>query len=91
MAAGPEYEERDRLLRLRAEMKLPGEAWLLFQLEPKNGGTRIVQKALFAPRGLAGLAYWYLLYPVHRVIFSGLIRQIARRSTLPPNDVPPRP
>jgi uncharacterized protein YbjT (DUF2867 family) len=82
--------ERDRLLRLRAEMKLPGEAWLLFQLEPKNGGTRIVQKALFAPRGLAGLAYWYLLYPVHRVIFSGLIREIARRSALTPNDVPRR-
>ncbi len=83
--------ERDRLLRLRAEMKLPGEAWLLFQIEPKNGGSRIVQKALFAPRGLLGLAYWYLLYPVHRVIFSGLIREIARRSAPSLDPAPNRP
>lgn len=72
--------EPDRLLRLYAEMRLPGEAWLQFQVEPSETGCRLVQKALFAPRGLPGLAYWYALYPAHRVIFSGLIREIARRA-----------
>lgn len=75
--------ERDRLLRLRAEMKLPGEAWLQFQVEPARTGSRLVQRALFAPRGLSGLLYWYVLYPAHRVIFSGLIREIARRAEAP--------
>lgn len=72
-----------RLLRLRAEMRLPGEAWLQFQVEPSGTGSRLVQKALFAPRGLAGLLYWYALYPAHRLIFSGLIREIARRAEAP--------
>lgn len=74
-----EAVEPDRLLRLRAEMKVPGLAWLQFQAEPIEAGrTRLVQTAFFAPKGLAGLLYWYLLYPVHGLIFSGLIRRLAQ-------------
>jgi len=72
--------EPDRLLRLRAEMLVPGSAWLQFEVRPEGPGSELVQSAFFAPRGLAGLAYWYLLYPIHRLIFSGMISELARRS-----------
>ena len=56
--------EDGRLLRLRSEMKVPGLAWLQFTAEPGGSGSaRLVQTAFFAPKGLPGLAYWYLLYP----------------------------
>ena len=72
-----EAVEPGRLLRLRAEMKVPGKAWLQFKVTPlDDGGTRLEQTAFFAPKGLAGLAYWYVLYPIHRIIFSGLIDRI---------------
>jgi uncharacterized protein YbjT (DUF2867 family) len=68
----------NRLLRLRAEMRTAGGAWLQFECEPRgDGSTRLVQTAYFAPRGLAGHLYWYGLYPVHKVIFSGTIRRLA--------------
>jgi uncharacterized protein YndB with AHSA1/START domain len=71
----------DRLLRLRAEMKVPGEAWLQFEVAPHDGDqTLLSQTAIFAPKGLSGLLYWYALYPVHALIFSGLVDQIARRA-----------
>lgn len=66
------------LLRLRAEMKVPGHAWLQWETVPEGSGTRLVQTALFAPTGLWGVLYWYSLYPVHKVIFSDLINAIAR-------------
>jgi len=70
-----------RLLRLRAEMKVPGRAWLEFQVEPLDAASsRLSQTASFAPHGLTGLLYWYLLYPVHGFIFSGLAKQLARRA-----------
>ncbi len=73
--------ETDRLVRLRAEMKLPGSAWLQFEIEGADGGTaHLVQTAVFQPRGLAGLFYWYALYPFHAWIFGGLIEAIARRA-----------
>ena len=73
--------EPDQRLLLRAEMKLPGRAWLQFEAHPFQGGrTRLVQTAFFAPKGLLGLAYWYLLYPIHRLIFAGMIRSLAQRS-----------
>lgn len=73
-----EAVEPDRLLRLRAEMKLPGVAWLQFKAEPlENGFTYLVQEAFFAPKGLFGFLYWYVLYPFHRLIFSGMIRNLA--------------
>jgi uncharacterized protein YbjT (DUF2867 family) len=76
-----EAVEPDRLLRLRAEMKVPGRAWLEFKVEPVDARTsRLSQTAFFAPRGLAGLLYWYLLYPIHAVIFSGMARALARRA-----------
>ena len=68
----------NRRLRLRAEMKLPGRAWLDFQVEPRARGASIRQTAIFDPIGLAGLAYWYFLYPVHALIFGSMLRRIAR-------------
>ncbi|HEX9016858.1 MAG TPA: SDR family oxidoreductase [Chloroflexota bacterium] len=76
-----EAVEPNHLLRLRAEMKLPGKGWLQFEAVPEpNGRTRLIQTAYFVPKGLMGLAYWYLLYPIHSAIFSGMIREIARRA-----------
>lgn len=70
----------DRRLRLRAEMKTPGRAWLEFEMFPEGKGTRLVQRALFEPRGLPGVLYWYALYPLHRRIFSDLVRAIAAKA-----------
>ncbi len=71
--------EPDRLLHLRAEMKLPGRAWLQFEATPlSGGGCRIRQTAIFDPVGLFGLLYWYGLYPLHFLIFREMLRGIAR-------------
>jgi hypothetical protein len=76
-----EAVEPDRLLRLRAEMKVPGQAWLQFQLTPREDGRVLLsQTAFFAPKGLPGWLYWYALYPVHSLIFSGLVEQVARQA-----------
>ncbi len=73
--------EPNRLLRLRAEMKLPGAAWLQFEVEPEGeGACRFTQTAFFAPRGLFGFLYWYGLYPAHGPIFSQMIRRLARQA-----------
>lgn len=69
--------EPGRLLRLSAEMRLPGRAWLQFELEPDDSGTLLRQTAIFEPLGLLGRLYWYLLYPVHQVLFQGMLRGIA--------------
>lgn len=77
--------EEGRLLRLRAEMKVPGLAWLQFKVEPdKDGRTRFVQTAFFAPKGLFGLLYWYALYPIHGPIFSSLIDKLSERAEARP-------
>ena len=78
-----EAVEPGRLLRLRAEMKLPGRAWLQFETLPQAGGTLLVQTAYFAPKGLPGLLYWYSLYPVHGKIFSGMIAALAAAASRP--------
>ena len=79
-----EAVEPDRLLRLRAEMKVPGRAWLQFQVQPLGANrSLLLQTAYFVPKGLAGILYWYLLYPVHSLIFRGMIRRIARGATNP--------
>ena len=76
-----EAVEPGRLLRLRAEMKVPGRAWLQFQATSiPDGRTLLQQTAFFAPMGLSGWLYWYALYPVHRIIFSGFIEAVARRA-----------
>jgi hypothetical protein len=73
--------EPGRLIRLRAEMKVPGKAWLEFQSKPTpEGNTQLTQTAYFAPRGIFGFLYWYLLYPIHGFIFSGMIRKVAERA-----------
>ncbi len=66
------------LLRLRAEMKLPGRAWLQFEVKPDGAGSVITQTAVFDPRGVSGLLYWYGLYPIHALIFQGMLRGVAR-------------
>jgi hypothetical protein len=69
------------LLRLRAEMKVPGRAWLQFDSIPiTKSETQLVQTAFCDPKGLTGFLYWYLLYPIHSLIFSGLIREIKSRA-----------
>jgi uncharacterized protein YbjT (DUF2867 family) len=80
--------EEDRLLRLRAEMKLPGRAWLQFEVTPRDGGSEIRQTAIFDPAGVAGRLYWYALYPIHALMFSGMLSAIAARSD-PDGPVPP--
>ena len=75
-----ETVEAPALLRLRAEMKVPGRAWLQFEVRATQGSTLLAQTAIFAPKGLAGLLYWYALYPVHALIFSGLVRRLAARA-----------
>jgi len=67
----------DRLLNLVAEMKVPGRAWLQFEVEPNIRGSVIRQTAIFDPAGLGGLVYWYALYPIHRWIFRGMLQSIA--------------
>ncbi len=71
-----EAVEPDALLRLSAEMKLPGRAWLQFEVEPDGDGSLLRQTAIFDPRGLLGLAYWYALYPLHLLVFAGMLRGI---------------
>jgi len=79
------YEE-DRLLRLSAEMRLPGRAWLQFEITPLGEArSEIRQTAIFDPAGLAGLCYWYALFPVHSLIFGGLLRAIAARAEAEPS------
>lgn len=69
--------ERPRLLRLRAEMKVPGDAWLELSVTPNaDGGSTYRQRALFRPNGLAGQAYWASIVPFHNIIFSGMARNI---------------
>jgi uncharacterized protein YbjT (DUF2867 family) len=72
--------EPDRRLRLWAEMKLPGRAWLEFAVEGDIHSSTIRQTAIFDPVGVSGLAYWYLVYPLHQLIFAGMLRGIVAAS-----------
>jgi uncharacterized protein YbjT (DUF2867 family) len=73
--------EAARSLLLKAELKTPGQGWMEWRVEQEaGGGTVLMQTGFFAPRGLPGFAYWYLLGPFHRFVFRGLIRAIARMS-----------
>jgi hypothetical protein len=74
--------EPNRFLRLRAEMKLPGQGWLEFEVVPDGSGRSMIrQKAVFDASGTPGVAYWHLLYPVHQLIFNRMLEGIARAST----------
>ena len=70
--------EPPRRLRLAAEMKMPGRGWLEFEVVPRDGDVTIHQTAVFDPRGLGGLAYWYAIWPLHEVVFRRMIAGIAR-------------
>jgi uncharacterized protein YbjT (DUF2867 family) len=70
--------EPGRSLRLAAEMKLPGRAWLEFEVTADTNGSVIRQTAIFDPIGLSGLLYWYSVYPLHQLVFAGMLRGIAR-------------
>jgi hypothetical protein len=73
-----DIREGKRLL-LYAQMKLPGQAWLEFDIQPEQ----LVQTAHFIPHGLLGRLYWYSVYPLHHFVFSDLARTIARPAILP--------
>ncbi len=78
-ARAPDADDPDAppgLLRLRAEMKLPGLAWLQWEIEPRDGKTLLRQSALFEPKGLPGTLYWYGLLPAHGQIFPRMLRAL---------------
>lgn len=80
-----EEAQPNRLMRLRAEMKLPGRAWLQFESEPAAGGenkTLLTVTAYFAPHGIPGFLYWYAMWFAHKLIFDGLTRRLTSRARL---------
>ena len=70
--------EPDHRLRLVAEMKLPGRAWLEFEVTADGSSSIIRQTAIFDPVGLPGRAYWYSVFALHELVFGGMLRGIAR-------------
>ncbi|MEV1294014.1 SDR family oxidoreductase [Pseudonocardia sp. NPDC049635] len=66
------------LLRLRAEMKVPGRAWLEMTVRPRDGGSTYHQRAVFIPHGLPGFLYWWAVAPFHGIVFGGMVRNITR-------------
>ncbi len=76
-----EASEPDRLLRLRAEMRLPGRAWLQFEVQPRSSATcTLVQTAFFEPRGVWGYFYWYAVAPFHALVFGAMAKRIVREA-----------
>ncbi len=78
-----EQFEDNSLLRLSAEMKLPGRAWLEFEVIEKDGVSTVRQTAIFDPVGLFGLAYWYGMYPFHQFVFTGMLRNLCGKIETP--------
>ncbi len=73
--------EINRLVRLKAELKAPGPGWMEWRIRAlPEGAVSLTQIAYFAPKGVPGFLYWYLLRPVHRLVFAGLIKAIAHRA-----------
>jgi len=74
-----ESMEEGKVVRLRAEMKLPGRAWLEFEVSPAGDGEcELRQTAVFDPKGLSGILYWYGIYPLHALVFRGMLKGAAR-------------
>lgn len=73
-----EHLEKNKVLRLRAEMKMPGLAWLEFGIEPEGQGCVITQVAIYAPKGLLGHLYWWTVWPMHGIVFPSMINKMAR-------------
>ncbi len=82
--------EAGSLLRLRAEMRVPGDAWLEFRVSETAGGSQLEQRARFHPRGLWGRAYWYVLAPFHALIFPKMAQRIAAAAEVRAGRRPPR-
>lgn len=72
--------EKNKRLVFKALMKMPGDAYLEFELIEDKSSTILYQTALFRPKGLLGTLYWAILYPVHQLIFRGMLHQIKKRS-----------
>jgi uncharacterized protein YbjT (DUF2867 family) len=70
--------DRDRLLRLKAEIKIPGRLWLQFEVDREDHSTEVRQTTIFDAAGLVGHVYWYALYPLHRLVFAGMLTGIER-------------
>ncbi len=77
-----ERVQSGRRLLLSAQVKMPGRLWLQFDVEAEQGRTRLRQTTVFDPAGYVGLAYWYLLYPVHHAIFRAMLRGVRRAAKL---------
>lgn len=76
-----EHIDRGRFLRLRAEMKVPGKAWLEFSIEETSGGLRTLrQRAIFFPQGLGGRLYWLAVMPFHDIVFASMARSMAKKA-----------
>ncbi len=69
---------QDRLLLLFAEMKLPGRAWLYFEVDPHEEGSEVRMTAVFDPFGIWGRAYWFMIYPFHYLVFNGMFRGLVQ-------------
>ncbi len=61
-------------------MKVPGRAWLQYEVRSDGTGSMLIQTAFLEPKGIPGLLYWYLLYPVHALIFRGMVRALTKRT-----------
>lgn len=70
--------EEDKMMLLRAEMKVPGKAWLQYEIIPKGRQSQLVQTALYAPKGFFGMVYWYAMYPAHLFLFGSMARNVAK-------------
>jgi uncharacterized protein YbjT (DUF2867 family) len=84
-----EQLDRGRFLRLRAEMKVPGQAWLELTVTPDGAGSKYRQRAVFFPRGLGGRLYWLAILPFHGVIFAGMANNITLTAELTEGSVRP--
>ena len=84
-----EHLEEGRLMRLVAEMKIPGRLWLQFEVDPGEHDSLVRQTTVFDPAGFVGLAYWYLLYPVHHRVFGAMMRGIRKAMEPEPSGLRP--
>ncbi len=75
-----EILDENRRVRLKTDMKLPGEAWLEFGIERGRNGSCLHHVIIYEPKGMMGLIYWYAIYPVHALVFRGMHRAILREA-----------